>query len=218
MTVAETPVADALTDRLAVSSRMQKYRWTASEFANRRSTRRLPGSRPTGLACAIAACHRCVQYRRGLSPINARKVPILVGLLPLSMDAYGPGLTPVPEVTRGHHNLSHHGLDPDKIAELRLIEEGSCRRFATCSTNCMAPASKAKRCSIALWCYSAATWETPAAMTRTICRCSWPVVGSNTVSIWPSIAAPTIRCQIYSCRSCSDWELKPIASHQAPAP
>jgi hypothetical protein len=47
----------------------------------------------------------------------------------LSMDAYGPGLTPVPGVTRGHHNLSHHGLDPEKIAELRLIEEAQLQTF-----------------------------------------------------------------------------------------
>jgi hypothetical protein len=47
----------------------------------------------------------------------------------LSMDAYGPGLTPVPGVKRGHHNLSHHGLDPDKIAELRLIEEAQLQTF-----------------------------------------------------------------------------------------
>lgn len=47
----------------------------------------------------------------------------------LSMDAYGPGLTPVPGVKRGHHALSHHGLDPEKIAELRLIEEAQMHAF-----------------------------------------------------------------------------------------
>jgi len=47
----------------------------------------------------------------------------------VSMDAYGPGLTPVPGVKRGHHNLSHHGLDPEKIAELRLIDEAQMHIF-----------------------------------------------------------------------------------------
>ena len=47
----------------------------------------------------------------------------------ISMDAYGPGLTPVPGVTHGHHALSHHGLDPEKIAELRLIEEAQMQVF-----------------------------------------------------------------------------------------
>ena len=47
----------------------------------------------------------------------------------VSMDAYGPGLTPVPGVTQGHHNLSHHGLDPEKLAELRLIEEAQMNTF-----------------------------------------------------------------------------------------
>jgi len=48
----------------------------------------------------------------------------------LSMDAYGPGLTPVPGVRTGHHALSHHGLDPAKLAELRLIDEAQLRVFS----------------------------------------------------------------------------------------
>jgi len=47
----------------------------------------------------------------------------------LSMDAVGAGLTPVPGVSLGHHNLSHHGLDPAKIDQLRLIEEAEIRLF-----------------------------------------------------------------------------------------
>jgi len=34
---------------------------------------------------------------------------------------------PVPGVTIDHHNLSHHGLDPAKIQQLRLIEEAQMR-------------------------------------------------------------------------------------------
>ena len=40
---------------------------------------------------------------------------------------------PVPGVTIDHHNLSHHGRDPAKIEQLRLIEEAQmrvCSRFA----------------------------------------------------------------------------------------
>lgn len=47
----------------------------------------------------------------------------------LSMDAYGPGVTPVPGVKLGHHNLSHHGMDPQKIAELKLIDEAQMKVF-----------------------------------------------------------------------------------------
>jgi hypothetical protein len=47
----------------------------------------------------------------------------------LAIDAFGNGLVPVPGVKRGYHNLSHHGLDPDKIAELRLIEEAQLKVF-----------------------------------------------------------------------------------------
>lgn len=47
----------------------------------------------------------------------------------LSMDAYGPGVTPVPGVKLGHHNLSHHGMDPEKIAELKLVDEAQMQIF-----------------------------------------------------------------------------------------
>src|SRR5207247_11356344 len=32
------------------------------------------------------------------------------------------GVPPVPGVSLGHHDLSHHGKDPTKIAQLRKIE------------------------------------------------------------------------------------------------
>jgi hypothetical protein len=35
----------------------------------------------------------------------------------------GNSIPPVPGVTIDHHNLSHHGKDPAKIAQLRLVEE-----------------------------------------------------------------------------------------------
>jgi hypothetical protein len=47
----------------------------------------------------------------------------------LNMDTVGAGLPIVPGVTMGHHNLSHHGLDPTKIAQLRLIEEAELKTF-----------------------------------------------------------------------------------------
>ena len=37
---------------------------------------------------------------------------------------------PVPGVTIDHHNLSHHGQDPVKIAQLRRIEEAEMKSFA----------------------------------------------------------------------------------------
>jgi hypothetical protein len=32
------------------------------------------------------------------------------------------GVTPIPGVTLGHHDLSHHGQDPNKIAQLKTVE------------------------------------------------------------------------------------------------
>ena len=34
------------------------------------------------------------------------------------------GVPPVPGVTMGHHDLSHHGQDPVKLAQLKLVELG----------------------------------------------------------------------------------------------
>lgn len=47
----------------------------------------------------------------------------------LNLDAFAPGVIPVPGVSRGYHNLSHHGMEPDKIAELRLIDEAQLKVF-----------------------------------------------------------------------------------------
>ena len=41
----------------------------------------------------------------------------------------GNSIPPVPGVTIDHHNLSHHGRDPEKIKQLRLIEEEQFRAF-----------------------------------------------------------------------------------------
>ncbi len=62
------------------------------------------------------------------------KIDVLFDLMPLALqtdstrvitffisgDDY---VIPIPGVTMGHHALSHHGLEPEKIAQLRRIEE-----------------------------------------------------------------------------------------------
>jgi hypothetical protein len=37
---------------------------------------------------------------------------------------------PLPGVSRDHHNLSHHGQDPEKIKQLRLVEEAQLEALA----------------------------------------------------------------------------------------
>jgi len=41
---------------------------------------------------------------------------------------------PIPGVTMGHHALSHHGQEPAKIVQLRLVEEAQMNSFATLLT------------------------------------------------------------------------------------
>ena len=40
----------------------------------------------------------------------------------------------IPGVKADHHNLSHHGQDPEKIAQLRLIETAQLAALGTLMT------------------------------------------------------------------------------------
>jgi hypothetical protein len=50
-------------------------------------------------------------------------------LITLSLDQVG-AVPPIPGVTDAYHQLSHHGQEPSKIAQLRLIELAHMRAFA----------------------------------------------------------------------------------------
>jgi hypothetical protein len=53
-------------------------------------------------------------------------------LVTMLMDqAGGNGVPPIEGVSEGRHGLSHHGLDPAKIAQLRRIEVAELKAFAT---------------------------------------------------------------------------------------
>jgi hypothetical protein len=39
------------------------------------------------------------------------------------------GVPPIPGVSHGHHDLSHHGQDPGKLGELRIVELESMKIF-----------------------------------------------------------------------------------------
>lgn len=49
-------------------------------------------------------------------------------IVTLSIDQTG-GVPPIDGVTEGYHPLSHHGMDPQKIEQLRLIERAEVRAF-----------------------------------------------------------------------------------------
>lgn len=51
-------------------------------------------------------------------------------LVTLSLDQVG-AVPPIPGVTDAYHQLSHHGQEPTKIAQLRLIELAHMRAFAS---------------------------------------------------------------------------------------
>jgi hypothetical protein len=43
-------------------------------------------------------------------------------LVTILLNGSSQGAPPIPGVSQGHHDLSHHGQDPGKIAQLRLVE------------------------------------------------------------------------------------------------
>lgn len=68
------------------------------------------------------------------------RMQLLVDLVPLALETdstrsvavvvHGGGsVLPIPGVTMEHHNLSHHGQDPEKIAQLALIENELFKSF-----------------------------------------------------------------------------------------
>ncbi|TLD68654.1 DUF1552 domain-containing protein [Phragmitibacter flavus] len=74
------------------------------------------------------------------------RMQLLFDLLPLALQTDSTRLVtllisqrgdvpPVPGVTIDHHNLSHHGQDPEKIDQLRLIERAEFNAFNTLLTN-----------------------------------------------------------------------------------
>lgn len=51
-------------------------------------------------------------------------------LVTIMLNGASQGAPPIPGVSQGHHDLSHHGQDPGKIAQLRLVELGMMKTLA----------------------------------------------------------------------------------------
>ena len=104
---------------------------------------------------------------------------------------------PIPGVTLGHHDLSHHGKDPGKLAQLKIVEVGDDEDRARPARQAEADARRtAPACSTGRWSSSAATWATAAATPSRTCRSSWPAAASGTASTCPSIRRTRRRCAI----------------------
>lgn len=50
-------------------------------------------------------------------------------LITLHLAGSGPVVFPIPGVNTGHHDLSHHGKDPEKLRQLALVEEAEIKVF-----------------------------------------------------------------------------------------
>jgi len=77
---------------------------------------------------------------------------------------------PIPGVTSDWHNLSHHGRNPEKIDQLKIIELAELHLLATSSPRSRARRRKAKPCSTGTMVLYGSNLGKGRATTRATCR------------------------------------------------
>ena len=89
----------------------------------------------------------------------------------------------IPGVSSDWHGLSHHGKDPEKIEELKIIEEAEFVAFNEFLQQAHARSKKtAARCSITPPCCSDPISVTPVLTTGTIYQSFWPEAVTSTAA------------------------------------
>ena len=104
----------------------------------------------------------------------------------------------VEEVSREHHNLSHHGFDPEKIEQLKKIEIGLVKCFNSLLTQLKGKKKPTDRCWTIPRSSSEAISVTPTLTTPRIYRLSSPVVVFSTANTSLTTGITTHRCVTYS--------------------
>ncbi|WP_256200108.1 DUF1552 domain-containing protein [Verrucomicrobium spinosum] len=125
---------------------------------------------------------------------------------------------PVPGVSIDHHNLSHHGQDPEKIRQLELVEKAemnACNKLL----GALKQKKEGDKClldnTMVLF---GSNLATPTATTGATCPCCWPAVASNTVSTWRAMPRTTPRSATSMCRCSRRWASKATPSAPAAPP
>ena len=108
-------------------------------------------------------------------------------------------------VQAGHHPLSHHGQDPDKIAQLKMIESGILSAFSDFLTQLGKNHRKKVGCWITPPFCSAAIWAMRTHMTRQTCRSSWLAADTNMVATSHTTGTTTHHFAICLLPCCSVW-------------
>jgi len=105
---------------------------------------------------------------------------------------------PIQGVSLGHHDLSHHGKDPSKLEQLKIVELETMKTVRDLLAKLKQSRKKAAVCSIAPPSSWVAT-SVMAAATRPRTFRSWsPVVASSMVSTWRSMPTTRRRCAIFT--------------------
>ena len=115
-------------------------------------------------------------------------------------------------ITDGYHNLSHHGQDPTKLAELTAIDMRHMKLLAGLLTKLKGTQESGVSLLDRTWCFSGAISETPTSTLPIICLCCLLAEDSSTVNISHLIRIGTIRYRIYSSACCNGWTLRQIIS------
>ena len=83
-------------------------------------------------------------------------------------------------MTLGHHDLSHHGKDPGKLEQLKVVEVETMKTLRDLLAKLKQTKEEGAPCSTGRWSSWAATWATAAATPSRTCRSSSPAAASGT--------------------------------------
>jgi hypothetical protein len=123
---------------------------------------------------------------------------------------------PIAGVSQGHHDLSHHGQDPGKIAQLRKVEMEEMKVLCDFLTKLKQTREQDGTLLDNSMIPSAATSATPPIIPQRTSPSSSPAAASNTVSTSPSTPTPRPRSPTSTSPCSSASASKPASSDQAP--
>jgi len=121
---------------------------------------------------------------------------------------------PIKGVNLAHHDLSHHGQDPAKLAQLRLVETEKMRLLGGLLDKLKATKEAGGNLLGRTMVFFGSNLGNASSHSCRNLPCCWRAEGSSTASTWRS-ARRARRWATCSCRCCAAWGSRPTSS--APA-
>ena len=124
-------------------------------------------------------------------------------------------MPPIPGVTLGHHDLSHHGQDPAKIAQLKTVEFEKLKVLRDLLAKLKETKEEGGTLLDRTMVFFSSNLGNASSHSVRTCRSSWPAAASSTASTWPSTRRTRRRCATSTSACCSGWASRRTSS--APA-